>query len=156
MPTKIVYLTTQGRERFRAELHELVSVRRREVTERIQRAREFSEGDASESEEAMVDQAFIEGRINKLEMLLASARCIVNGNASDRVQLGSNVTIADLDMDEARETYRIVGSVEANSQRGLVSNESPIGKALLGRSVGEDVTIQAPAGAYRVRIVAVS
>jgi transcription elongation factor GreA len=59
-------------------------------------------------------------------------------------------------MDEARETYRIVGSVEANSQRGLVSNESPIGKALLGRSVGEDVTIQAPAGAYRVRIVAVS
>ncbi len=73
----------------------------------------------------------------------------------DRIELGSSVTVAALDLDESLNTYRIVSSVEANSRRGLVSDESPLGRALLGRSVGEDVTIQAPAGAFRVRIVAI-
>ena len=156
MQTRTTYLTAHGRERFSAELDELVSARRPQVTERLHRVRELSEGDTSECEEARTDLAFVEGRIRELEMLLASARCMVDGNSSDRVQLGSNVTVADPDMDESQETYRIVGSVEAHSRRGLVSDESPLGQALLGRSVGEDVTIRAPAGAFRVRIVAVS
>jgi transcription elongation factor GreA len=156
MHTKIMYLTGPGRERFSAELDELVSVRRPQVVERLHRVRELSEGDTTECEEARVDQAVVEGRIRELEMLLASARLMVDHNSSDRVQLGSSVTVSDPDIDESMETYRIVGSVEANSRRGLVSDESPLGQALLGRSVGEDVTIQAPAGAFRVRIVAVS
>jgi transcription elongation factor GreA len=156
MHTSITYLTAHGRERFSAELDELVSARRPQVTERLHCVRELSEGDTSECEEARADLAFVEGRIRELEMLLGSARCMVDGNSSDRVELGSSITLAALDLDEPAETYRIVGSVEADSRRGLVSDESPLGRALLGHSVGEDVAIPAAAGAFRVRIVAIS
>ena len=155
MHTKIIFLSAHGRERLIAELNELVWVRRPQVTERLHRVRELSEGDTSECEDARADQALVEGRIRELEMLLASARCMADGNSGDRIELGSSVTVAALDLDESLNTYRIVSSVEANSRRGLVSDESPLGRALLGRSIGEDVTIQAPAGAFRVRIVAI-
>jgi transcription elongation factor GreA len=125
--TKIIHLSAPGRERLSAELNELVWVRRPQVTERLHRVRELSEGDTNECEDARADQALVEGRIRELEMLLASARCMADGNPGDRIELGSSVTVAALDLDESLNTYRIVKSVEANSRRGLVSDESPLG-----------------------------
>lgn len=157
MQTRVVYLTAQGAERFAAELRELVSVRRPEITERLRRARDVTQGDdVGEFEQAKADQAFVEGRIVELQALLASAHTIVDGQAGDRVHLRSKLTLVDLEADEPTQTYRIVGSVEADPRRGLVSDQSPTGRALLGRQVDDEVTIQAPAGPFRVRIVAVS
>jgi transcription elongation factor GreA len=156
MQTRVIYLTEQGAARFAAELKDLVAVRRPQVTEQLRRAREINEGDASEYKEARTEQAFVEGRIQELEALLASARRLVDHQATDRVQLGSSVTVVGLDSDEPRQTYRIVSSHEADPRRGLVSDASPAGRALLGHCVNEDVTVHAPGGAFRVRIVAVS
>jgi transcription elongation factor GreA len=156
MQTRVIYLTAQGIERFAAELNELVSQRRPEVTERLRRAHERSEGDAADFEEVKADQAFVEGRVRELEMLLGVARCIAETQATERVQLGSRVSMVGLDYEDSAQTYRIVGSHEADPRRGLVSDESPIGAALLGREVGEEVTVQAPDGGFRVRIVGIS
>jgi transcription elongation factor GreA len=157
MQTKVVYLTPEGAERFTAELRELVSVRRREIAERLRQARDLTQGDDPEEfDQAKTDQAFVEGRILELERLLASARQIVDGQTAGRVRLGSNVTLVDLDSPEEPQTYRIVASVEADPRRGLVSDQSPIGSALIGHQFNDEVTINAPAGAFHVRITAIS
>jgi transcription elongation factor GreA len=156
MQTRVIHLTPEGIERFAAELNELVSQRRPEVTARLRRARELSDSDATDYEQARTDQAFVEGRIQELETLLAVAQCIEDARASERVRLGSRVNMVGLDDGHSPETYRIVGSREADPRRGLVSDESPIGSALLGHVVGEEVTVQAPAGGFRVRIVGIS
>jgi transcription elongation factor GreA len=157
MQSKVMYLTAQGVERFSAELQELILVRRPEITERLRRARDFTQSDeAEEFDQAKTEQAFIEGRILELERLLATARCIADGQTTDHVQLGSTVTVLDLDADLDPQTYRIVGSAEANPRRGLVSDQSPTGQALLGHRLNDEVTIQAPAGAFHVRITAIN
>jgi transcription elongation factor GreA len=156
MQTRVIHLTAQGIERFGAELNELVSLRRPEVTARLRRAREQSDSDTTDYEEARTEQAFVEGRIQELETLLAIAQCIAEAQASERVQRGSRVTLVGLDADESAETYRIVGSHEADPRRGLVSDASPIGAAVLGCGVGEEVTVQAPDGRFRVRIVGIT
>jgi transcription elongation factor GreA len=157
MQTKVVYLTAEGAERFAAELKELVSVHRPEITERLRSARDFTQGDAPEEfEQTKSDQAFVEGRILELETLLASARCIADAQTADRVRLGSSVTMVELDDDEAQTTYRIVASIEADPRRGLVSDQSPTGSALLGHQVGDMVTVQAPASEFHVRIIAIN
>jgi transcription elongation factor GreA len=148
MQTRVIHLTAQGIERFGAELNELVSLRRPEVTARLRRAREQSDSDATDYEEARTDQAFVEGRIQELETLLAIAQCIAEAQASELVRLGSRVTLVGLDADDAAETYRIVGSHEADSRHGLVSDASPIGAAVLGCGVGDEVTVQAPGGRF--------
>lgn len=151
MPEKPVYLTHEGYERLDHELHELRTVRRPAVAERIRRAKEFTDTvDNAEYDEAKQDQAFIEGRIQDLERLLASAQFIEDHPASDCVRLGSHVTVEDEEGED--EEYLIVGSAEADPRHGRISNESPVGHALLGRCVGDEIDVTAPGGSFRLRI----
>jgi transcription elongation factor GreA len=156
MPEKAVYLTPAGKQRFTAELRELVSVKRHEVEERIRRAKEFSDTvDNAEYDEAKTEQAFVEGRIQELERMLASAKVIEEPTSKgDYVRMGSHIKIVDDQGEE--ETYYLVGSQEADPRRGLVSNESPIGRALIGKRVGDEVTVVAPAGAFTLKILDIS
>jgi transcription elongation factor GreA len=153
MQEKVAYLTPEGKQRFIAELHELVTVRRHEIEDQIRRAKEFSDTvDNAEYEEAKTDQAFVEGRIQELERLLATARVIEEPTARvDYVRLGAHVKVVDSDGEE--ETYYLVGSHEADPRRRLISNESPIGRAILGKRVGDEVTGVAPAGAFSLKVL---
>ncbi len=151
MQDKVVYLTPEGRERFEAELRELVSVQRHEVEERIRRAKEFSDTvDNAEYDEAKNAQSFIEGRIQELERMLASAQIIREEAKPDYVRLGCYVTVVDQDGEQ--ETYHMVGSQEADPRNRMISNESPIGRALLGRRIGDEVTVVAPGGSFTLRV----
>ncbi|MBV9543517.1 MAG: transcription elongation factor GreA [Chloroflexi bacterium] len=156
MQDKVVYLTPEGKQRFTAELRELVNVKRHEVEERIRRAKEFSDTvDNAEYDEAKTDQAFVEGRIQELERMLASAKVIEGPDGKgDYVRMGSHIKVSDEEGEE--ETYYLVGSQEADPRRGLVSNESPIGRALIGKRVGDSVTVVAPAGAFTLKILEIS
>ena len=152
MQEKTVYLTPEGKERFAAELRELTTVRRHEVEERIRRAKEFADtSDNAEYDLAKSDQAFVEGRIQELERILSSAQLIQEPPSSDFVRLGCRVTVHTSDGEE--ETYHLVGSQEANPRRGLISNESPLGRALLGKRVGEETTVVAPGGSFTVKVL---
>ncbi len=149
------YLTPEGYERLKEELEYLRTVRRREVAEHIRIAKEG--GDVMENasyEEAKKEQAFLEGRILALEAVLRNAVIIKETGPSDRVSLGSSVTVMEKDSNES-EIYRIVGSAEADPARGRISNESPLGKALLGHQVGEEVSVETPDGVRRFRIVSI-
>ncbi len=155
MQEKVVYLTPEGKERFSAELRELLTVRRHEVEERIRRAKEFSDTvDNAEYDEAKTEQAFVEGRIQELERLLASARMIEEPARADYVRMGSHVKVVDGEGDE--QTYYLVGSHEADPRRGLISNESPIGRALMGKRAGEQVTVVAPGGSFDLKVLEIS
>ncbi|MBV9578465.1 MAG: transcription elongation factor GreA [Chloroflexi bacterium] len=157
MQDKVVYLTPEGKQRFAAELHELQTVRRHEVEEQIRRAKEFADAvDNAEYDEAKQEQAFVEGRIQELERMLSNARVIeepVSGVA-DYVRMGSHIKVGDSDGEE--ETYYLVGSQEADPRRRLISNESPIGRALIGKRVGDEVTVVAPAGAFNLKILEIT
>ena len=155
MQEKVVYLTPEGKERFAAELRELQTVRRHEVEERIRRAKEFSDTvDNAEYDEAKTEQAFVEGRIQDLERMLSSARMIEEPARADYVRMGSHVRIVDGDGEE--QTYYVVGSQEADPRRGQISNESPIGRALIGKRAGEEVTVVAPGGSFDIKVLAIS
>ena len=156
MQDKVVYLTAEGKQRFSAELHELVTVRRHEVEEQIRRAKEFSDAvDNAELDEAKTQQSFVEGRILELERLLASAKLIEEPTSkADYVRLGAHIKVVDAEGEE--ETYYLVGSSEADPRKRLISNESPIGRALIGRRVGDEVTVVAPAGAFELKILDIS
>ena len=143
MTDKPVYLTAEGKKKLEEELEHLVTVRRREIAAEIQSAKE--EGDISENsayDEAKLAQGFNEGRIQTIEAQLLNAVIIENGH-SDKVGVGSTVTVAE---DGMEETYYIVGSAEADPLNGKISNESPIGQALLGAKVGQTVTAETPGG----------
>ena len=152
-----VILTVEGLNRIMEELDYLKGKKRREVAQRIKRALEF--GDISENSEyidAKNEQAFVEGRIALLEKLLRNASLIDDENIrTDVVGVGTTVKIKDLDFDEECQ-YTIVGSAEANPSANRISNESPVGKGLLGKSPGEVVEISVPAGVARYRIIEVS
>lgn len=151
-----VHVTQEGLEKLQEELEFLRTVRRPEVVRAIAAARE--EGDLRENagyDAAKHDQGFIEARIRELEDMVRRAEIIQEpGTSGDgtTVKLGSTVTI---ELDGAQETYTIVGRVEAKPLEGRISNESPIGKALLGRREGQDVTIETPANSRRARILKV-
>jgi transcription elongation factor GreA len=153
MQDKVVYLTPEGKQRFTQELHELVTVRRHQVEEQIRRAKEFSDTvDNAEYDEAKTEQSFVEGRILELGRLLAAAQLIEEPKTKvDHVRMGSHIKVVDAEGEE--ETYYLVGSSEADPRRGLISNESPIGRALIGKKVGEEVTVVAPAGAFNLKIL---
>jgi len=153
MQDKVVYLTPEGKQRFTAELHELQTVRRHEVEEQIRRAKEFSDTvDNAEYDEAKQEQAFVEGRIQELERLLSSAKVIEESTTkADFVRMGTHIKVVDNEGEE--ETYYLVGSSEADPRKGLISNESPIGRALIGKRVGDEVTVVAPAGAFTLKIL---
>jgi transcription elongation factor GreA len=154
MQERVVYLTPEGKERFAEELRTLVNVRRHEVEERIRRAKEFSDTvDNAEYDEAKTEQAFVEGRIQDLERMLASVKIIDQQEPADFVRLGSHVTVVEGEGEE--ETYHLVGSQEADPRKRLISNESPIGRALMGKRVGEDTTVVAPDGSFSLHVVAI-
>jgi transcription elongation factor GreA len=156
MAEKPVYLTRQGFKKFEEELGYLKSAKRHEVSERIRNAKEFTDTvDNAEYDDAKAEQAFIEGRIQDLEYQLANAQIIDDQQpAGDFVRLGSHVTVLDATGEE--EKYTIVGSAEADPRRGFISNESPVGRALLGKRVGEDVDVVAPGGSFNLKVVGVA
>ncbi len=151
MTTK--YLTKEGFEKLQAELNHLKKVRREEVAHRLQNA--IDEGyrlsEDPEYEAAKNEQAFIEGRILDLEMLLANAKIIEDNNHSEVVQLGTRVTIQEEGTDP--EEYVIVGEAEANPREGRISYVSPLGKALLDHKPGDKVEVAAPSGSFMVKIL---
>ena len=154
---KVFPMTMAGKEKLEHELEQLKSVKRKEVVERIKIARSF--GDLSENSEydsAKEEQAFVEGRITTLENMIRNAKIIEESELStDAVSLGRTVTFVELpDGDE--ESYTIVGSAEADPFEGKISNESPIAKSLIGRKVGDEVSIQTPGGEMSVRITSIS
>ncbi|KAA0965404.1 transcription elongation factor GreA [Sporosarcina sp. ANT_H38] len=147
-------MTAAGKQKLEEELDFLKSVKRKEVVERIKIAR--SHGDLSENSEydsAKEDQGFLEGKIVSIESMIRNAVIITADELNtDEVRLGKTVTFKELpDGDE--ETYTIVGSAEANPIEGLISNDSPIAKGLIGRSKGEQVKINTPAGEMSVTIL---
>lgn len=150
MTTK--FLTREGQQKLQEELDYLRTVKRQEVANRLHEAMEGGELiENAEYEAAKNEQAFVEGRIQELELLLASARIIDEaGPHAGVVQVGSTVTIQE---GRRQEVYTIVGAAEANPREGRISNESPIGRALLGRHEGEEVHVDAPGGSYKVRIL---
>ena len=134
-----IYLTHEGLKKLKEEFDELVNVKRKEVTERISKAREF--GDISENSEydtAREEQSFIEGRIIEVEEILKHAKIINDKVKHNVVEMGSKVKV---EVDGQKDEYVIVSSVEANPTEGKISNESPVGKALLGSKVGDVVTV---------------
>ncbi len=148
----VTFLTKEGYQKLQEELEYLRTVKRQQIAERLHEALEGGELiENAEYEAAKNEQAFVEGRIQELEVLLASARIIEESPDKNTVQLGSRVTIQEEGFDP--ETYVIVGAAETNPREGRISNESPIGKAILNHRVGDVVTVEAPAGTYKVKIL---
>ncbi len=148
------YLTRQGYQKLQEELEHLRTVKRQEVAQRLHEAMEGGELiEDAEYEAAKNEQAFVEGRIQELEILLANARVIEDGVKSDVVQIATTVSIQEEGYDP--EIFTIVGPAEANPREGRISNESPIGRALMGHRAGEVVTVDAPDGSFTVRIIKV-
>lgn len=148
------FLTKEGFQKLQEELDYLRTIKRQEVANRLHEAMEGGELiENAEYEAAKNEQAFVEGRIQELDVLLASAKIIEdNGKKkSDTVQLGSKVTIKEGNFEA--ETFTIVGMAEANPREGKISNESPIGKAILGHKVGDSVKVETPGGTYTVKIL---
>jgi len=157
MAEKEVILTPSGLERFERELEHLKTVKRREVADRIKQSREFGDiSENSEYENAKNEQAFIEGRILTLEKMLRSARLIDDGSVStEQVDVGSKVTLKEVQSGDVVQ-YHIVGSAEANPNERRISNESPVGKALLGKPPGSLVEVNVPAGVLRYEILGIA
>jgi transcription elongation factor GreA len=152
MHDKPVYLTSEGRQKLELELRNLREVRRAEVAEQIRVSKEFSDtDDNSEFEEAKNEQAFVEGRILTIEKMLANAVQInADHQLHDTVRIGSDVTVLNDEGDV--EQYTIVGSAEVDPVHGKISNESPVGRALLGRHIGDVIEVKIPAGAIRLKV----
>ncbi len=152
MVAKPVYLTPEGKKKLETELEYLRTVKRAEVAEAIKQAKE--EGDLSENsayDEAKSAQGFLEGRIQTLEAQLREAVLIKETTDKNKVALGSTVTVVEDGTDDP-ETYKIVGSAEADALNGHISNESPLGAALMGKKVGAKVVVKAPAGKITFKI----
>jgi transcription elongation factor GreA len=152
MPGKPVPLTKDGLDKLHKELAELVNVRRAEVAQKIHDAKELVGAQNSpEYEDVRAEQAFVEGRILEIESMLQNAVIIEHSSDHQRVELGSKVKVRDPSGKEA--VYTIVGMAEADPKAGKISNESPVGQALLGKKIGEDFEVKAPAGLATWKIV---
>lgn len=149
------FLTPEGYKKLQQELDHLRNVRRKEVAQRLHEAAESSLGEFVEDPEfeaAKNEQSFVEGRIRELELLLANAQVITRSRKkAEAVDIGTTVIIR-----EGRrkpEEYYIVGAPEANPRDGKISHESPLGKALMGKKIGDNVEVKAPNGAFTVKVV---
>jgi transcription elongation factor GreA len=151
---KEVILTPEGYEKLKQEIDYLSNAKRREVADRIRVAREFGDiNENAEYDDAKNEQAMLEHRIAMLEERLLAARVIEKGDvSSDVVSIGSRVKLRDIDANETVE-YHVVGSAEANPAEHKLSNESPVGKAILGRKKGEVVEVAAPRGSLKFKIL---
>ena len=146
------FLTKEGHQKLQEELEHLRTVKRQEVAERLHEAMEGGELiENAEYEAAKNEQAFVEGRILELEHMLAQAKVIEPGESTGAIRIGSTVTVRE--NAGPPETYTIVGSAEANPKQGLISNESPLGQALLDHRVDDQVDVLAPAGTLRYKIL---
>lgn len=146
------YLTREGKEELENELDMLLNVKRPELAAKLKEA--VAQGDLKENadyHDTREQKSFVEGRIQYLENLLRSATIISNDGSSDYVTIGSEVTIREQGMDDD-ETYMIVGAAEANPRAGRISNESPIGQALLGHKKGDKVRAATPSGEIILKI----
>lgn len=157
MSDKPQYLTREGKVKLEAELEYLITTERKQVAERINAAKEL--GDISESgeyEDAKKAQALLEGRIHEIKTILSKAQLIDDDqNGVKEVRIGSSVTVR-VDGEDEDETWFIVGSAEASPREGKISNESPIGSALLGKKSRQKVTVQTPDGVMKLTIVRVN
>lgn len=153
MTEKEVILTLAGLKKLEEELEILKTQRRKQVAERIKQAIEFGDiSENSEYEDAKTEQAFVEGRIITLEKMLRNAKVIDDNDQRDTVAIGSTVLLKDIEIGDSEE-YTIVGSAEADPAVNKISNESPVGKAVLGHSKGSTVEITVPAGIIRYEIM---
>jgi len=151
-----VYLTPEGEQELREELDELVNVKRPALAERLRRA--IAQGDLSENADykaAKEEQSFLEGRIQEVDAMLRNAEIIEETEDSGVVSLGSYVTVVE-EGTARPETFRVVGTAEADPIHGKVSHESPMGRKLLGHKVGDVVTVEAPAGTIAFEIKDIS
>lgn len=151
-----VLITKEGLAKLKVEIKDFKDVRRKQVAERLKEA--ISYGDLSENseyEEAKNEQAFIEGRIMELEKMIDNAKIITETKKSteDTVQIGTTVTVQNITEKDDPETYTIVGSTEANPTEHKISNESPIGAAILGKSKNDVIKVKAPAGIFEYKIL---
>jgi transcription elongation factor GreA len=154
MSDQPVFLTKDGYKKLEEELELLRTKRRAEVAERLHDAMEGGELiENAEYESAKNEQAFVEGRILTLETMLSNAILIEEGGPQDIVRVGSKVAIRE--GDSPPEQYIIVGAAEANPKEGRISNQSPLGQALLGRKAGDEVRVNAPVGMLTFRILSV-
>ena len=155
MNQKKILITREGLTKLQSELEHLHSVRRPDVAAKIKRAREMggTENNA-EYEDAKNDQAFVEGRILMLENIVKNATVIESPALPGVVELGDKVLIQN--QDGKIEQFTIVGSTEANPTEGRISNESPVGKALLGKEIGDEIEVLTPAGVLKFLIMDVS
>jgi transcription elongation factor GreA len=151
---KPVYVTAEGLKSLQDEFDELVNIRRPALAKRLHTA--IKQGDLSENADyitAKEEQGFLEGRIRELKARLRNAELIDSAGAQDGiVDLGCEVTVVERGYDE-NETYHIVGATEADPSKGKISNESPLGRALIGHQVGDEVAIRAPAGEIHFQIL---
>ncbi|MDI6828289.1 MAG: transcription elongation factor GreA [Armatimonadota bacterium] len=154
---KELILTPEGLKKIEEELEHLRTVHRKAVAERIRESKQFGElSENAEYEEAKNEQAFIEGRILELKRILQNAHVIEADEVhTDDVGVGSKVTVRDLDTNEEW-VYTIVGSVEADPGENRISDESPVGQALIGKKVGDIVTVEIPAGAAKYEITKIA
>ena len=154
MAEKKNILTYEGLKKYEDELHELKVTKRKEVAEKIKEARE--QGDLSENAEydaAKDEQRDIEARIEELEKILKNAEVVVEDEVDlDKINIGCQVKILDLEVSEEM-LFKIVGSTEANSLKGKISNESPLGKALIGKKVGDVVDAETPVGILQYKVL---
>jgi len=150
------FLTKEGYEKLQQELDFLQKDKRQEVANRL---REASDGEDlvenAEYEAAKNEQAFVEGRIKELKVLLTTAKIIIEDGTSGLIQIGSKVTIRE-EGSEKKESFIIVGAAEANPSEGKISNESPLGHALLDHEKNDVVAVEAPDGEFNVKILKVS
>jgi len=148
------YISEDGLVKLRTELEELINVRRQEIAQRIHDAKEHGDlAENAEYEDAKNEQAFVEGQIQRLEALVKNAVLIDEQHGTDHVQIGSTVKV---DGTDGNEVFTIVGSTEASPRDGKISNESPVGRALLGKHKGDSVVVHVPAGDFSYKIVEIS
>ena len=148
------YLTQEGYDRLQKELEYLRTDKRAEVADRLRNAMEDGELiENAELEAAKNEQSFVEGRIKELEILLANAKLIEENASVDNIQVGSKVKVREEGLDP--EEYVIVGHAEADPRLGRISNESPLGKALLNHKAGDKVKVEAPGGAFEIEVIKV-
>ncbi len=154
MNKPVTVLTRNGETKLKAELDELKSVRRREIAEKIKVALSFGDlSENSEYDEAKNEQGIIESRIAEIEATLAHAQIIEDDEIStEKVGIGTTVKLLDLEMEEEME-FRIVGTKEADINSGKLSDESPIGAAIIGHKVGETVDVETPSGILKFEVL---
>lgn len=154
MEAKKNILTYEGLKKYEEELEHLKVVTRKEIAQKIKEAR--AQGDLSENAEydaAKDEQRDVEARIEELEKILKNAEVVVEDEVDlDKINIGCKVRIKDMEYKEELE-YKIVGSTEANSLKGKISNESPVGKALIGSKKGQTVTVETPAGVLKYKVL---